>query len=159
MGGPWKTKVKWERGMLHCSGLFGMNYHLYFKEKLDPQSGHFIELATRLSKTGHEERFSQQFHKYGLAADIPVSYIDVGLKAKHPILCVENTLGTLSKHNKLHILFQGTLRELTNSFGQNGSCCSHSIQFLRSIQTILGVAFQWPFTAMKDKPLRKNQLW
>lgn len=106
MGGPWKTKVS-EKEACSIARAFWDELSPLLQGKARPQSGHFIELATRLSKTGHEERFSQQFHKYGLAADIPVSYIDVGLKAKHPILCVENTLGTLSKHNKLHILFQG----------------------------------------------------
>ena len=44
-----------------------------------PESGHFLSLATRLSETGHEERFSESFKSYGLAADIPISHVNVGL--------------------------------------------------------------------------------
>ena len=72
-----------------------------------PQSSHFVSEAARLARTGHEERFSDTFHKYGLSSNIPISYVDVGLPATHPVLCVADTVKTLALHDKLDVLMMG----------------------------------------------------
>ena len=64
-------------------------------EGTKPRSAHFLSMAAGLSKTGHEERFSEQNKTYGLAADIPMTYVDVGLESAHPVLSLADTLQTL----------------------------------------------------------------
>ena len=72
-----------------------------------PSSAQFLRMATRLSKTGHENRFVQGFSDYGLAADIPLSFANVGLKEQHPYLSLNDIVNCLDQKDKLHILFQG----------------------------------------------------
>ena len=77
----------------------------HLEARAKPASTHFMETATRLSKTGHENRFADSFTRYGLAADIAVSSVDVGLKSEHPILKVDNTVCALDSAGKLNLLF------------------------------------------------------
>ena len=81
-----------------------------------PKSAHFLSLATRLSETGHEERFSESFKSYGLAADIPISHVDVGLKSAHPILAISDTLQRLGVHGKMELLTMGNSESNFDSF-------------------------------------------
>ncbi|CAL1129744.1 unnamed protein product [Cladocopium goreaui] len=64
-------------------------------------------MASRLSRTGHENRFVNSLSDYGLAAEIPLSFVDVGLKETHPILSIKDTIQCLDDAGKLDILFQG----------------------------------------------------
>lgn len=64
-------------------------------------------MATRLSTTGHSNRFSQNFVDYGLAADIPFTYINVGLKQSHPVLSLVDILDCLDRSGKLDVIMQG----------------------------------------------------
>ena len=72
-----------------------------------PKSTTFLRAATRLSKTGHENRFANSFADYGLAAPIPMTFLDVGLKGSHPVLHVWDIVHTLDVQDKLDILLQG----------------------------------------------------
>lgn len=81
-----------------------------------PKSAHFLSLATRLSETGHEERFSESFKSYGLAADIPISHVDVGLKSAHPILAISDTVQRLGVHGKMELLTMGNSESNFDSF-------------------------------------------
>ena len=64
-------------------------------------------MATNLSKTGHTERFSAQFAKFGLTANIRTSFVDVGLAAEHPVLRIQDTLQTFHANNKLDLFMMG----------------------------------------------------
>lgn len=70
-------------------------------------SSKFMNLATRLSRTGHECRLSNSLAGFGLSVDIPYTYIDVGLKETHPTLSVGDTLRTLVRHGKQDLVFMG----------------------------------------------------
>ena len=92
-----------------CSmaAAFWNEFSPYLMPTAKPQSAQFLRMATRLAKTGHESRFVQGFADYGLAVDIPYSYIDVGLKVMHPVLSISDTVSALNKNGKLDLLFQG----------------------------------------------------
>ena len=64
-----------------------------------------MELATRLSQTGHECRLSSNFQDYGLAANITLSHIDVGFQEMHPILSISDTLQAFGKAGKQDMVF------------------------------------------------------
>lgn len=85
-------------------------------EGTKPRSAHFLSMAAGLSKTGHEERFSEKFKTYGLAADIPMTYVDVGLESAHPILSLADTLQTLGSHNKFDMMTMGHSEQSFNHF-------------------------------------------
>ena len=75
--------------------------------KAAPPSSQFLRMATRLSKTRHECRFVHNFADYGLAADIPLSFYDVGLKGKHPALALSDIVKCFDQKNKREVLTQG----------------------------------------------------
>ena len=79
----------------------------HLKPDARPPSASFMNEASRLSRTGHENRLSQGFLKYGLAADLPTSYIDVGLRDAHPIIHVHDFVKTLADNDKLDLLYMG----------------------------------------------------
>ena len=83
-----------------------------------PQSAHFLREATRLSKTGHENRLANSFVDYGLAAGIPLKFVDVGRKESHPILSIPDIVQTLDRQGKLDILLQGNGKDQFNNFWQ-----------------------------------------
>lgn len=73
-----------------------------------------------MSRTGHDARFANQFSEFDLAANIPVSYVEVGLGAKHPILSLDDIIKTLDKENKLQdIMMQGNSAETFKHFWSN----------------------------------------
>ena len=45
--------------------------------------------------------------EFGLEADIPISYRNIGLKKPHPVLRLKDLVATLNKAGKLHHLFAG----------------------------------------------------
>lgn len=95
-----------------------------FWEELSPHllpnasvaSADLLTRATRLSKTGHENRFADSLKEYGLSANIDLSYTDVGLKELHPILSITDTIRCLNKAGKLDILLQGNREEQFQAF-------------------------------------------
>ena len=64
-------------------------------------------MASRLSQTGHENRLSNQLAAYGLTANIPISYVDIGLKVKHPVHQLKDLVQTLDTRGKLDMLLMG----------------------------------------------------
>ena len=66
-----------------------------------------MEMATRLSKTGHTNRFADSLSEYGLSAKIPLTYVEVGLKEKHPTLSIQDTVSCYDASSKMDILLQG----------------------------------------------------
>ena len=72
-----------------------------------PASAHLLAKAAALSKTGHGNRFTKCLPEYGLAADIPLTYVNVGLTGTHPILSVFDTVRCLDECGKLDVLLQG----------------------------------------------------
>lgn len=101
-----KAKVTEKEACSICQAFWDEFAPLMRKDS-SPQSSHFVSEAARLARTGHEERFSDTFHKYGLSSNIPISYVDVGLRAHHPVLCVADTVKTLALHDKLDLLMMG----------------------------------------------------
>jgi len=64
-------------------------------------------MAARLSKTGHQNRFANSLSDYGLSAQIPLTYVDVGLTETHPTLAIQDTVSYYDMSAKLDILLQG----------------------------------------------------
>lgn len=64
-------------------------------------------MATRLANTGHENRLTDSLAQYGLSANIPMSYVDVGLRSGHPILSIKDFVQTLNVNDKLDLLLMG----------------------------------------------------
>lgn len=81
-----------------------------------PPSTQFLRMASRLSKTGHQNRFVDGFADYGLSADIPLDFLDLGLKQRHPCISILNFVHCLDKNGKLDILFQGNRENQFKSF-------------------------------------------
>ncbi|CAL1137069.1 unnamed protein product [Cladocopium goreaui] len=67
----------------------------YQKLKLAPLPWHF-------GKSFHT-LFVHNFADYGLAADIPLSFYDVGLKGKHPALALSDIVKCFDQKNKLEV--------------------------------------------------------
>lgn len=86
-----------------------------FWEELEPfldknaniPSGDFIRLASRLAKTGHENRLSSHLPKFGLPTNIPLRYVDIGLKNAHPVLAVSDYIAAIDAMNKIDGLLMG----------------------------------------------------
>lgn len=72
-----------------------------------PPSSHFLAMATRLANTGHENRLTENLVSYGLHADIPVSFVDVGLAEGHPVLSIPDFIRTLDTNRKIEMLLMG----------------------------------------------------
>jgi len=64
-------------------------------------SATFLSLAARFSRTWHEERFSDSLAKFGLTANIPMSFVDAGLKEPHRILSIKDFVKNLDLNQKL----------------------------------------------------------
>lgn len=79
-------------------------------------SAGFFQLASRLSETRLECELSSHFPKMGLAAGIPMSHVDVGLGAPHPILKISDFISTLDAHGKLDFLLMGNRSKDFNQF-------------------------------------------
>ena len=82
----------------------------------NPPSSTLVQLAARLSRTGHENRFANSLSDFGLAADIPLTYVDCGLKETHPVLSIKDVLRCLNASGKMDILLQGNLSSQFSEF-------------------------------------------
>ena len=85
-------------------------------------SAKFLMLLARLSKTHHESLLSKELPKFGLSADIPMSYIDTGLKAPHPVLSISSFVATLSSKDKMDILLMKNRATEYKSFWDKWKC-------------------------------------
>ena len=74
-------------------------------ESADIPSRAFLADAARLKETKHENGLTTLFWKYGLMADIPMKHIDVGTPQQHPVLTPADVVSTLSRRQKLSLLF------------------------------------------------------
>lgn len=70
-------------------------------------SASFLQMASKLSSTGHGYLLSSKFDDYKLSANIPLSHKDVGLKVPHPVLAIGDFIKCLDANNKLDLLFMG----------------------------------------------------
>ena len=70
-------------------------------------SGDFIRLASRLAKTGHENRLSSHLPKFGLSTNIPLTFVDIVLKNTHPVLAVSDYIAAIDAMNKIDGLLMG----------------------------------------------------
>ena len=96
---PKKTKVS-EADACHLLEAFEKEIgNLPGSESLP--SFQVISLGSRLAATGHECRLTDHLEKFGLTAPIPVSYVDVGSRAEHPVLSLRDYVTTLDKCGKL----------------------------------------------------------
>ena len=71
-----------------------------------PMSAGFLALASRLSRTGHVHELTDNFDKYGLTSEIPITFIGVGLADTHPVK-LEDTVQSLATKDKLHLPYAG----------------------------------------------------
>lgn len=70
-------------------------------------SANFLKAASKLSKTGHGYLLSNQFAKFKLSADIPLSHKDIGLDEPHPVLQISDTLKSFDRNGKTDLIFMG----------------------------------------------------
>ena len=82
-------------------------------------SSPIIQRAHRLRVTGHENRLSTTLEEAGLAAPVPISYVDVEAKKPHPVLRTRDFVSTLSEQGKLDLLFCGHQPEDFTRFWTN----------------------------------------
>ena len=73
-------------------------------------SAGFLSTLHRLRTTGHENRLGDVFEEFGLSANVPLSFVDVGLQKKHPILRTRDFITTLDSKGKLDLLLCGNTR-------------------------------------------------
>ena len=71
------------------------------------ESSGFISRLQNLHTTGHDNRMPNVLKDYGLQADIPTTYVPIGLKHPHPVLRLRDAVETFDKAGKIHHLFAG----------------------------------------------------
>ena len=71
------------------------------------QSADFIGKLANLHSTGHENRLPKVLKEFGLQADVPVTFADIGLKHPHPTLKLRDIISTLDKNDKIQHLLVG----------------------------------------------------
>ena len=87
-----------------CKMAAAMHQELGESNRID--SSEFLNRAERLHSTGHANRLPKVFREFGLQADIPVSFRNIGLTEEHPILRLRDVFTTLDKAGKIreHLL-------------------------------------------------------
>ena len=79
--------------------------HAFCKELRDGsetlESSNFLDKLARLHETGHEHRVPALLEQFGLQARVPVTWVDVGLPCKHPVLRLQDLLRGLSEVDKV----------------------------------------------------------
>ena len=65
-------------------------------------SGKLLSRMGVLHSTGHGNRVFKEFSKVGLAADIPETYVDIGIR--HPVLKFRDVVSCLSQKGKMKLL-------------------------------------------------------
>jgi len=65
-------------------------------------SGKLLSRMGVLHSTGHGNRVFKEFSKVGLAADIPETYVDIGIR--HPVLKFRDVVSCLSQKGKMNLL-------------------------------------------------------
>ena len=85
------ARAFWEE-VAHLDGVEGL------------ASAGFLKLLTRLSTTKHENLLTQNLGKFGLSANIPLTFKDVGLRDPHPVLSIKDMVETLDRRGKLDIM-------------------------------------------------------
>ena len=85
-------------------------------------SAKFLMILARLSKTHHESLLSKELPKFGLSTDIPMSYIDTGLKEPHPVLSISSFVATLNSNDKMDILLMKNRAAEYKSFWDKWKC-------------------------------------
>ena len=70
-------------------------------------SANFLRTANRLHETGHGTRLGATMENFALAADVPVSYVDVGMSNAHPVIGVRDFIHGLAREGKVDALFCG----------------------------------------------------
>ena len=70
-------------------------------------SAAFLQEASRLCRTRHENSLTNVFTDFGLQAPVPISYKAIGLDYLQPVLSVKDFITCLSNEGKLDILFMG----------------------------------------------------
>ena len=85
------------------------NIHLELRAgNAEIQSSGFLQAAGRLHESGHANRLPDLLLQHGFQADIKVSYGDIGLGQKHPMLKVSDTIAALDRAGKLErVLLMG----------------------------------------------------
>lgn len=69
------------------------------------KSNSFLADLSRLSDTGHAARLFPKLEEYGLAAKVPITWVDVkGLSWKHPVLSFRDICKCLSDNDKMHLM-------------------------------------------------------
>ena len=61
-------------------------------------------------------RLTDSLDKYGLTAEIPITFIDVGLADTHPVMKLEDTVQSLATKDKLHLLYTGHKGNFNSAF-------------------------------------------
>ena len=69
------------------------------------ESSDFLQKLSRLAATGHENRAGNVLQAYGLQAKAKITWVDVGLRGKHPVLQLKDLLACLSKEDKVGEMF------------------------------------------------------
>lgn len=82
-------------------------------------SGTFFRLASRLARTGHENMLTSHLPQFGLSVDIPITFIDIGLAEKHPVLEVCDYISRIDSLKKMDALLMGNRDEQYQTFWEN----------------------------------------
>ena len=82
-------------------------------------SAAFFKLLTRLSTTRHENLLTQNLAKFGLSANVPMTFKEVGLREPHPVLCIKDMIETLDRKGKLDIMLMKNRAPEFNAFWQS----------------------------------------
>ena len=67
------------------------------QDHLPIESSPFLSRLDRLHQTGHDNRVPNILKEFGLQADIPSSYVSIGLKNPHPVLRLRDVVETFDK--------------------------------------------------------------
>ena len=86
---------------------FWEEFSPYLPKDTKVPSGAFCRLATRLSETGHENLLVSNFPKFDFSTNIPLTYVDVGLREPHPALAVSDFIAALDSMKKIDTLLVG----------------------------------------------------
>lgn len=98
----------------------------YLVKDSKPPSGTFFRLASRLARTGHENMLTSHLPQFGLSVDIPITFIDIGLREKHPVIAVSDYISRIDSLNKMDALLMGNRDQQYQSFWEKWKCLQPS---------------------------------
>lgn len=126
--------------------------------KATPPSASFLRHAARLAETGHENRLTETLRPYGLLANIPLTYVDVGLKDPHPVQTVVDFVKTLDAHGKMDMILMGHRADSFKAFWDDWRKLHPSYPIFSTHVGLEGQCIPWAMHFDEGTTLKKKAI-